>query len=110
MREPAATPGARTATPGTQTIRFEGTTLTGVQLYPNPAVGKVVIEVVAARAGEAQIALADLFSRKLKSTGRNLEAGLNRVEMPVTDLPEGMYLVTVTADGKAVTRKLVVRK
>jgi hypothetical protein len=109
VREPAAAPGARTAA-GTQTIRFEGTTLAGVQLYPNPAVGKVVVEVAAARAGEAQIALADLFSRQLKATGRHLEAGLNRMEVQVADLPEGLYLVTVTADGKAVTRKLVVRR
>jgi xylan 1,4-beta-xylosidase len=109
VREPAAAPGARTAA-GTQTIRFEGTALAGLHLYPNPAAGKVVVEVTAARAGEATIALADLFSRKLKSTGRTLEAGRNRVELAVSDLPEGLYLVTVTAEGKAVTRKLVVRR
>jgi hypothetical protein len=70
----------------------------------------VFIEVTADRAGEAQIGLGDLFSRKLRATGRHLEAGLNRVEMQIADLPAGLYLVTVTADGKTVTRKLVVRR
>ena len=110
VREPAAAPAARTATAGTKIVRVEETAITGLHLYPNPAVGMVVVEVTAARAGEAAVALADVFSRELKSTRRTLEAGRNRVEVAVSDLPGGVYLVTVRADGKTVTRKLVVRR
>jgi hypothetical protein len=76
------------------------------KMYPNPAANFVVIELgERAQAGMA-VDLYNLLGAKVRS----LKVSGNRIEIPVADLHNGIYLCTLTKNGKTVeTRKITVR-
>ena len=70
-----------------------------VSLYPNPASGVVRIEGVEAE----EVWVYNAFGQVVKRV-----RGTN--EIPVADLPQGVYMLRVTdADGKVYTNKITVR-
>lgn len=76
------------------------------EMYPNPAATFVVVELSNKLEKGASVEMFNLLGAKVR------EAAVNngRVELNVTDLHAGIYLVTINKDGKAVeTRKVVVR-
>ena len=70
-----------------------------VSLYPNPAKGKVIIEGIEA----AEVQVYNAFGQVVK-TVRHAN------EIPVTDLPQGVYLLRITdAEGKVYTNKITIQ-
>lgn len=75
-------------------------------LYPNPASQFVTVELVNMPKPGTTIEVFNLLGSKVRS----IVVKGKRIEIPVTDLHNGIYLVTLNIDGKAVeTRKIVVR-
>ena len=80
------------------------------QTFPNPAVDKAYFTVDVNDASSFTVTMVNMVGQVVyqKDLGR-LNAGTNRVELPVAGLQSGMYLYTVT-DGKgSVTNRMVVR-
>ncbi|WP_166461137.1 T9SS type A sorting domain-containing protein [Flavicella sediminum] len=75
--------------------------LEGLQIYPNPASEIVNIS---AEAG-SRISLSNLAG----ATVRSLEATSGTSSVSVSDLPSGIYIVTVVSEGKTAVSKLVIK-
>jgi len=81
-------------------------TLPVAKLYPNPAVNYVVVELNTPVSQGTTVELYNLLGAKVRS----VKANSSRVEIPVADLHNGIYLCTITKNGKSLeTRKINVR-
>jgi hypothetical protein len=78
-----------------------GTALASLEVYPNPAQDRLNIRLDQPQA--AQVTLLDLQGRVLQRATL-----INRLELNVSDLPSGLYLVQVRSEGLQVTQKVVI--
>lgn len=76
--------------------------LLGVQLYPNPTSGAFLLDFANAPAN-LEIEVLDMTGRKVKSIYRNNTKLLH----VAFEGPAGIYLITIIADGRATTLRLV---
>lgn len=75
-------------------------------IFPNPASHFVTIQLVNTPKAGTTLDVFNLLGSKVRS----IAVKGKTIEIPVTDLHNGIYLVTLNVDGKAVeTRKIVVR-
>ena len=82
----------------------------GLQIYPNPAEGEiVVIKIQSSSAGEGTIHMMDVLSRHTLKQPISLVPGENSIEIPVSQLNKGMQIVVVEAGGKKTSGKLFVK-
>lgn len=85
--------------------------LSGMEVYPNPAIGDNVQMIIhSAHQATVDVKIYNSASRLFSSMPVQLEAGMNYLELPVVGLPSGVYLIHVNAGRRAVTRKLVVAR
>lgn len=76
------------------------------KMYPNPAVNYIVVELNSPVAQGTTVELFNLLGTKVRS----VKAAGTRVEIPVGELHSGIYLCTITKNGKSLeTRKITVR-
>jgi len=81
-----------------------------VTLFPNPAQDVVQVTYKAKADGQGSVEVSDATSQSKLSRTVELHAGDNVVDLDVTSLPTGIYFLRFTAEGKEVTKKLVVAK
>jgi hypothetical protein len=80
-------------------------------LYPNPASAEVNIELNLVNRADVKISVRDFTGKQLKVLSlKAVPAGTEKVRLPVSDLKTGNYIVTLTAEGKTRSGKLVVVK
>ena len=78
----------------------------GVSLYPNPASGRVTVQLPAIPgAPTATIALLDALGRILRTQA---SATHHKTELDLTGIAPGLYAVRVAAGGRSATQRLVV--
>lgn len=78
-----------------------------VQLQPNPSQGMTTLVFAADAAGNAEISLSDLHGKRVLVQQHSLQSGENRVQVDLSALSQGVYLVTVRADARVWTGKAV---
>lgn len=79
-----------------------------VRLYPNPSRSEAVfVEVDNPSQNEVYLNLIGLSGQILFETSGGQGQKYVKFEVPVTRLPEGLYLVKIVADGKTMTQKLI---
>jgi chitodextrinase len=81
-----------------------------LQLKPNPASSNVSVLYTSGSAGEATISLTDMSGHVVVHKKVKLEAGTNNLQMDVSALPGGIYIVKMMAGGKTTAARLVVNK
>lgn len=75
-----------------------------VQIFPNPAKDFILLESTAAIQNNTQVQLMDMAGRSLQQLIWNGD----RMEINVSDLPAGIYLVQIQSALATVTKKIVV--
>lgn len=85
----------------------EETAYGNLSVYPNPNNGSFVVAFDAQEAGRAQVALFDARGAKVWQESRDLSAGANTLRVNA-ELPGGLYLLELSADGQKQVVKLVV--
>jgi hypothetical protein len=78
------------------------------ELVPNPASGKSQLALMMNKGKEVNIQIFTVEGREVSSTASFAQTGANRIDLPVSGLKRGLYLVRVSADGFAATKKLVI--
>lgn len=79
-------------------------------VFPNPASGRINIQVTGKTGEDLLISLTDLSGRQLRADRPGLTDGLNAYSMDVTGVQPGIYFVTVsTAATKSVTKVIISR-
>lgn len=80
-------------------------------LYPNPAADRVIIRCTLPQAGHTRVTLTDLLGRIVAVVAdQEKSAGVFELNVPLFDLPAGLYLVTLEANGKRITKTLLHRE
>ncbi len=78
------------------------------QLHPNPATDICLIPVTLISGMNLAIAITDLTGRTLWKDNYTLPVGSTSLEIPVKQLPDGIYMITLEGDsGWKTTRKLI---
>lgn len=82
-----------------------------VTIEPNPATDKAALSFDTEAESSFSFFLSDMQGRMVfQSVERLAEPGKNRVDLPVNDLPSGMYFCNVEINGQRTTLKLMVSK
>ncbi len=72
-------------------------------VYPNPANGRV--NLVVQNAAQATVTVTDVLGKTVLTSGMSD----NQASLDISHLTTGMYFITLTANGKQMTKKLVVK-
>ncbi|HEX8528556.1 MAG TPA: RICIN domain-containing protein [Cytophagales bacterium] len=105
----SVTSSAREAAAETAEEQLEEATA-DLTLFPNPAQDVVQVTYKAKADGPGSVEVSDATSQRKLSRTVELHAGDNVVDLDVTSLPTGIYFLRFSAEGKEVTKKLVVAK
>lgn len=70
-------------------------TISGTTVFPNPVSNSCVVELNADRSTSVELRLNDALGRTLSTSNSNLQTGTNRIEIPVTGLAAGSYILNV---------------
>ncbi len=80
-----------------------------VSVYPSPAVNKVNIALRSTFNGKATVEIHDLLGSKRMSVVASFTNGVVK-DLPLNDLNNGIYMISIVADGKRTTTKLIIQK
>ena len=87
-----------------------GTTTAGFSAYPNPTAGAFTLACTAPAAQTATLVLTDVLGRTVQQHPVSLQTGANRVPLPATGLPAGLYHLTLRlADGQHQNQQLLIQ-
>ncbi len=70
-----------------------------LRVFPSPASSRITVQIDSPVGGEARLVLLDATGRRVGIRSVDLQAGDNRFEWPVADLPAGLYAVWVESAG-----------
>jgi len=80
----------------------------GLTASPNPATGTVQLSFAMPQSGVAQVLVSDLLGRTVQQLApQNLPEGENRLDLDLSRLPAGTYVVHALVAGKGATLKVV---
>ena len=86
----------------------DGGGLHDIMVYPNPAHARATLEFDADKEGNAKLIIYDLTGREMQSTAFRMEAGKNGIELNLSNLPQGIYLVVVQGADDSMARVNIV--
>ncbi len=78
-----------------------------LNVYPNPAGDEVTVSFETKKKGTTRILLTDMQGKELYSEGIADFKGKYEEKIPLKDNPSGVYLLQVSQNGKAVTKKII---
>ena len=80
-------------------------------VYPTPTSRTATVEVTLPHAADLSVRVVDMLGREVLVLSRGAaEAGTHRLGVDASALPSGVYVVTATADGVRLARRLVVTR
>lgn len=80
-----------------------------VNVFPNPTKGTFYVEFSADRTANLEFEIQDMISQTIKQGAREVEVGMNRLELDIDGFPTATYIVSLTMNGQRVQRKLIKR-
>lgn len=95
----------RTVALGTNEIDF----VRNVKVYPSPATSSVNIQLPATENGNAELIIFDLLGKARLNSQVTVNRGLIR-DIPVENLPEGLYLFQILKQGKSYSNRLIISR
>jgi PKD repeat protein len=83
--------------------------LSDLKLYPNPTEGETTLTYSLDKTTELSIDVLDLSGRLVREVSRGTRASGPQVErFDLRDLPQGMYIIRMMADGQHISRRIAV--
>ncbi|MCC7533530.1 MAG: VCBS repeat-containing protein [Bacteroidia bacterium] len=80
----------------------------GIHLYPNPANNSFTVAFDVLLPSDAQFSLYDLMGKKMQSG--ILKKDITTHNISVDEIPEGLYLLTLTTDNWQTTKRIQIKK
>lgn len=93
---------------GTFTASVEESTIENVNVYPNPATDVLNVSFEANNA-DYTVSLTDLAGRTLTSNTLTSLSGAQSIALPVADLANGNYILTISSEEGSYTQKVVIK-
>ncbi|WP_053093826.1 glycosyl hydrolase [Rufibacter radiotolerans] len=83
----------------------------GLRIFPNPSAnGKLTVEMTATSARATTFILLTSTGKKVASVKQKLQEGQNVVQIPVQQLPAGVYVLLVQQGKERFTRRVILQK
>ncbi len=96
-----------TKSPGVGVQELNGETV--ARVYPNPVSGKFSVEFTLAAAASLEIAITDVTGRVVKQLYNGVAlAGLNEFSFQTTNLPNGVYILSITSAAQNIKKEKIV--
>jgi len=87
---------------------FEGISVVVDQIYPNPTVELVNLELVSIEAADTEVQIVNQYGQVLQTIPTQIERGHNRLQLNVANLPTGNYYLMIRGlEGYNSTRPFV---
>ena len=80
-----------------------------VKVWPNPADNNLSIQFKAGTSSDDEIKIIDLSGKTVKVISNGFNSGSNTLNVNVSDLSKGIYLLEFTMDSKTVSKKVVIQ-
>lgn len=90
-----------------QDIKNLGDINVTTELYPNPAHTNATLDMLADDNAEATISVYDMMGRSVWTIEKNINAGMNRVNIPMNNLTPGVYNIQVRSATGQLSIKLI---
>ncbi len=81
-----------------------------IALYPNPCKGKLILQIQYANTADAKLKVMDILGQSVFEKEMSISSGINKEEINLSSLKEGIYLIRLQEGNKTYTRKLVIDK
>ncbi len=95
--------------PAVQILLKTDASLTLGQVFPNPASQEIFVELSLPESGAVQTRLLGLDGRIMILQNENLPAGFQTIQLDLSRVADGVYVVEVIQNGQRVFRKIVKR-
>ncbi len=82
----------------------------GLMIFPNPTSGELNIQWANQQTGNADIEITDVIGRKIYKSVINMNVSSGQVQVNVSGLNEGVYMITIKSDDIYYCGKLMIRK
>jgi hypothetical protein len=82
----------------------------GVDLYPNPTSNETSITVSTTQSGDAHITVFNAIGQQVYNRSHSISSGTNNIALDCRNMADGVYMVNVDCNGKAITKKLVITR
>jgi len=87
----------------------QANSVNGSIVYPNPAIGSVGLRIDLQNNEKVQISVLNLVGQVVKTSEVNGQMGENNVDVDLTGLNSGIYMVNVKVGNNSSTKKLLVK-
>lgn len=78
-----------------------------IQLWPNPAKEKLNVGITLRQPAEITLKVLNIFGQAVAAKKVNAERGENRFELPMEELPAGVYLIKAVIGGSSIQTKVI---
>jgi len=80
-----------------------------LNIFPNPSDGNSIVEFRAPAGSNVALTLYDIFGNKIGlPVNANMEEGMNRIDLNVSELPSGVYHLVLRAGADIITKQFMV--
>ena len=81
-----------------------------VTIFPNPFNDQFQCQIETKQSKNAVITMYNSIGATIMSIEKSCVAGLNQLQIPACSLPQGVYMVSVSLDGRTPIVKRIVKK
>lgn len=86
---------------------FIGEHTGSISIYPNPAVNNAVLEYESEKAAKVSIKIYSLTGTLIREEWTNISSGKNQINLNISNLAQGGYIVYLNDNGKRASTKLI---
>ena len=86
------------------------TEVSAMTAVPNPTNGKTVINIESTVSDKFDFNVTDLLGRRVISRPLSIQSGQNTYDLDVTDLPNGIYIYTLSKGNRVMSNKLIINQ
>jgi hypothetical protein len=79
-----------------------------LKVYPNPVIQQATVELVSRRNAEVTLQVFDLSGRMIISRTEMVQPGVNRLQIDMSSLKKGTYIVRTSSGTNTQTQKVIV--
>lgn len=86
---------------------IQDNTLSEMKIFPNPASNTVTISIMSKTSDIARIQITNLAGQVVSNQNQNMENGVNQLQINISNLASGLYLVNIKTNTGRSTQKLI---
>ena len=79
-------------------------------IYPNPVVDNSRIQFISGKSQQVTFTVMNVLGKTMVNRSITAQRGVNELTISSEDFSNGIYLYSITADGKTSTKRMIIRK